>query len=572
MADEQPVRSFKGALTGALNAGIPVGIGLGLIVSVLYVALEPNLWPALPLTFLRIALCLLPAFALAAAGIAGIVLLLAARGVRTRYALGALLPAVGVLLAILFFNLPVRFYVPGIRGLVLSLRELAFPAAFFLLFLALALPLARWAEALPARCRAGGDRKPSHLPAIVSLALLLGSAASFRALNDAPRVAVEDTPRVVLIGIDGGDWNSILPLVEEGKLPHLAALIEAGATGDLNTFRPTLSPIVWTSIGSGQPPKRHGITSFLVPGSKVPFTSNMRRVPALWNLLSDAGVSVGIVGWWVTWPAEAVNGHLVSAYSTAEQKIWKGTLHADLEDQTHPPELIDEIKPLIDPAVEAAAADFESHLARFPRPPKDRRFQSKEYYGRWAFSSDRIFADVAAHVAERYAPRFLAFYLAAPDVVGHKFCIDNRWHDEQCPPMVNGAYVTVDRLIGQVLARVGPETTVILVSDHGFIPRVGHGHAPPGILLMKGPGIRRGARIQGATVYDVVPTILSLYGQPVAEDLPGRALLSAFEPRSPVHDRIAFVDAYPPREATEAIPAETDDALRERLRSLGYID
>lgn len=376
---------------------------------------------------------------------------------------------------------------------------------------------------------------------------------------------------MVLIGIDGGDWNSILPLVDEGKLPHLAELIETGATGDLSTFWPTLSPIVWTTIGTGQPPRRHGITDFLVPESQIPFTSNMRRVPALWNLLSDADISVGIVGWWVSWPAEAVNGHLVSAYSTAEQKIWKGTLHADLEDQTHPPEFIDEIKPLIDPAVEAATADFQSYFGQFPRPPEDKRYESKEYYGKWSFSSDRIFAEVAAHLAERYAPRFLAFYLAAPDVVGHKFCTNNPWHDPQCQLMLTGAYITVDRLIGRVLSTVGSEATVIIVSDHGFIPRVGHGHAAPGILLMKGRGIRPGGRIWAASVYDIVPTILSLYGQPVAEDLPGRALLSAFEPRSPAHERIAFVASYPSGEASEAIPAQTDDALRERLRSLGYI-
>lgn len=132
--------SAWGVLTGSLSAGIPVGTGLGLIVSVLFVALEPNLWPALPLTFLRVTLCFLPAFALVGVGTAGVILLLPAApatpGVwRARYVLGALLPAAGVLAAILFFALPVRFYVPGIRGLVLSLWEFSFPAAFFLLFL-----------------------------------------------------------------------------------------------------------------------------------------------------------------------------------------------------------------------------------------------------------------------------------------------------------------------------------------------------------------------------------------------------------------------------------------------------
>jgi hypothetical protein len=63
-------------------------------------------------------------------------------------------------------------------------------------------------------------------------------------------------------------------------------------------------------------PERHGIVDFTAinkdTGAAVPVTSNLRRVPALWNILSDAGRTVGFVGWWASFPAEKVNGYIVS--------------------------------------------------------------------------------------------------------------------------------------------------------------------------------------------------------------------------------------------------------------------
>ena len=126
-------------------------------------------------------------------------------------------------------------------------------------------------------------------------------------------------------------------------------------------------------------------------------------------------------------------------------------------------------------------------------------------------------------------------------------------------------------MIGRVLAAAEPDATVIVVSDHGFDPLRGHEHAPPGILLMKGPGIRRGGEIRAATIYDIVPTILSLFSVPVPEDLRGRALLTAFDSEAEMRSRIAFEPGKPPREAEDPLATPIDEALKKRLRSLGYI-
>ncbi|MFO7865507.1 MAG: alkaline phosphatase family protein, partial [Candidatus Aminicenantes bacterium] len=66
-------------------------------------------------------------------------------------------------------------------------------------------------------------------------------------------------PKVMVIGLDGADWNIINPLLEQNKLPHLRSLIENGSSGVFHTVRPTKSPVLWTSIGTGKTMLKHGV-------------------------------------------------------------------------------------------------------------------------------------------------------------------------------------------------------------------------------------------------------------------------------------------------------------------------
>ena len=108
--------------------------------------------------------------------------------------------------------------------------------------------------------------------------------------------------------------------------------------------------------------------------------------------------------------------------------------------------------------------------------------------------------------------------------------------------VVKGAYRFHDMMLERLLDLAGPETTVILCSDHGFesgsqrprgTPREPAGpaawHRQYGIFVMAGPGIRRDERIYGASLIDVAPTVLTLFDLPIGEDMDGRPLLEAFE-------------------------------------------
>ena len=154
--------------------------------------------------------------------------------------------------------------------------------------------------------------------------------------------------------------------------------------------------------------------------------------------------------------------------------------------------------------------------------------------------------------------------------------------------VVSTAYQFHDQMLGALLDKVGDDTTVILMSDHGFhpdhlrpraIPGIPAGpaieHRDFGILAIKGPGIKRDELLHGASVLDITPTMLTLYGLPVGEDMDGKVFVRAFEhpPKTstiPSWEEVAGNDGrHPPH--TRLDPVAAHEAL-EQLVALGYID
>ncbi|MBN2564381.1 MAG: alkaline phosphatase family protein, partial [Candidatus Eisenbacteria bacterium] len=158
---------------------------------------------------------------------------------------------------------------------------------------------------------------------IITAAAVLAVAAGVVVTRDhgaeADHQAVE-VPRILLVGIDGLDWERVNRLIDEGRMPNLAAMKREGASGVLSSIYPFVSPTIWTSIATGKTQEKHGIDGFIVntqeAGTSAPTTSNMRKVKAVWQILSAAGRKVGVIAWLVTYPADPVNGYLVSSHAT----------------------------------------------------------------------------------------------------------------------------------------------------------------------------------------------------------------------------------------------------------------
>src|SRR5437868_15420995 len=127
-----------------------------------------------------------------------------------------------------------------------------------------------------------------------------------------PRLA----KRVLLIGWDAADWKIINPLLDAGLMPTLNAFVNGGVMGNLATLQPILSPMLWNSIATGKRAHKHGIHGFveLKPdGTGIrPVMSTSRKVKAIWNILTQAGLKAQVFSWFASHPAEPIHGVCVS--------------------------------------------------------------------------------------------------------------------------------------------------------------------------------------------------------------------------------------------------------------------
>ena len=99
-----------------------------------------------------------------------------------------------------------------------------------------------------------------------------------------------DSSPILLLGMDGLEWDYLIPVMQKGKLPNFARMIQKGYYGKLETLSPTISPAIWTSVATGKIYKKHGIKSFYrkdPEGNKRLIYSFERRTKSLWNIFSD---------------------------------------------------------------------------------------------------------------------------------------------------------------------------------------------------------------------------------------------------------------------------------------------
>ncbi len=436
---------------------------------------------------------------------------------------------------------------------------------------------------------------------------------------------VETGARVVLVGIDAGDWDVIDPLIAAGRLPNLARLKREGAWARMRSNSPMLSPMLWTSVATGKTPDRHGINDFLVAdprtGRTVPINSTFRRTKAIWNILSEAGLSSDTIAWWATWPAESVQGHLISdrvAYSTFDLKAPKQNQGA-----VFPPEYASAVDSLRVPDdavtfqqvarfLHITPDEFKRARAAAARPGEPaERDESINVMVRVLGATEtyrRIALDLLDREAKERAPaRLFAVYFEGVDEVNHRFAHCSPPRDPLCAEpdyrsfkdAVAAFYAYQDAVLGDILGRVAG-ATVLVMSDHGFASgadrprdfkpfiqgRPGLWHALFGIFIMQGPLAKRG-QVPPVTLYDIAPTILYLLGLPVPEDMPGKVLepvladdfvaahpivrVPSYEglegARSPVATASAASGAAGPATGDEA----TEREMIAQLKALGYL-
>jgi hypothetical protein len=413
---------------------------------------------------------------------------------------------------------------------------------------------------------------------------------------------INDPSPVVLLCIDGADLDDvILPMVETGELPTFSRLMVEGTWGELATFAPTLSPAIWTTLVTGKTKHAHGIhgfTVFQLPGLKAsifefplhsglnfeilplveripgvppirrPFTNDMRRAPALWNIVGRYH-TVGYFHWRTTWPVEKVNGFALAEAVTLGETARGPAQSRDPSLSRHPPHVYKGLpRPPGLPPIDAVRPYLASGVPL-------------ESVTQWARFIRRSMSRYTIHylplLISRYQPIFTAAAFYSVDGFNHYF---GTHHLRGGPfsPAVAERYRFTDARLGELIEALGNEFNLIVVSDHGYdFVNNNHTHAPPGIFFAHGPAFQPGLRVSGLTVFDVAPLVLHLLGLPPGEDMPAvtsRSYLAALDPTYVAEHAIPTVASWGSNQHVALRPrtdAEEEHILEE-LRSLGYIE
>lgn len=252
--------------------------------------------------------------------------------------------------------------------------------------------------------------------------------------------------KVLLIGIDGADYNITKKLLDANKLKNLGSISKNGQFSRLISTIPPLSPTAWTSIFTGVPPYKHGIWGFLKQKDGEyfykPVTSKDRRVRAIWNVLSEKNMKSIVVNIPFSYPPERINGIMITGLGSPGKD----------SNFVYPLSL----KKFI--------------LENFPNFDVDlnegklEEGESIHTLEKDITKTEEHLVDLFLHLLNENEWDFGAIVLRSLDIIQH-FAFDDKKFVEQ-------HYKRIDKLIGRILKEAingsKEEIPVIIASDHGF--------------------------------------------------------------------------------------------------------
>jgi predicted AlkP superfamily phosphohydrolase/phosphomutase len=403
---------------------------------------------------------------------------------------------------------------------------------------------------------------------------------------------------VIWLGLDGLDWELLDRLAAEGRMPNWKRLAAEGASARLESFMPILSPVVWTTVATGVGPDVHRVLDFQEvdpkTGDKVPISGRSRAVPAVWNLASVAGRTVGVVGWWATHPAEEVNGFFVSDRAspilTDRSKTpgvgWPAAVAAGVSQ-----------------VVERDGRVSDEDLSRFISGPiseiaaaraGDAGMENPIVGMERILSSTRIVQRIARDLYDRDHPDLMALYFEGTDQVGHLFasfappklrCVSDA-DVARYGHAADEYYALVDRILGQWMRRAEEDGATLLVhSDHGFKwgsdrsceraswnwNTAAFWHRLDGVFVAWGGAVKAQAGRGRASVFDVAPTVLALLNLPADRRMSGHPMDAFFRnlPSLARRDLMGIVAVR--RVASGELTGKEASEYAKKLMALGYL-
>jgi predicted AlkP superfamily phosphohydrolase/phosphomutase len=368
-------------------------------------------------------------------------------------------------------------------------------------------------------------------------------------------------PHVIIVGVNGMELDVIRPLLLKGDLPNLARVIKNGTYGKLRTVNAPNCPRVYTTMFTSTKPEEHGVTGFLVGG--ITANTNMLKEEPIWSILSKNGVTVGMANVPATFPTMPVNGYMISGMLTRGKNCEDGVLCApklsEVEggDAVYPASMKAELLKNV--------GDFYIDCERMPSA-EELRGQEIEVIDAWLKKVDVIRQQqtkLFGYLLANHPTDFTWMVQSCEDRTGHwlyPIAPFNAGYNAKInsvrPDAFPDQYIGFDKVLGEILKHVNENTYLIIVSDHGIKPlrefeetdphaHMDHekttpviakhdfadGDDVPGSFFAMGPGIKHGLRLMGfdASVYDIAPTVLFLYGIEQPKQMRGHVLSEIFE-------------------------------------------
>jgi len=251
--------------------------------------------------------------------------------------------------------------------------------------------------------------------------------------------------KVVVIGPDGTPLSLVKGLIERGELPNFARLFEEGSVRPMTSAIPAVSSVAWSSFMTGKNPGKHGIYGFLDhhPHSYDTYIPNSKTMQSetLWEILSRHGRRVVVMNVPVTYPPREVNGILVGCF-----------LSPKLEKATYPPYVGEQLKSM------GYRLDVDPWQAREDRD----KFLEDLYY------TLEKREEAMNYFMEREEWDFFMLQIMETDRLHHFLWEEMEQDDPKYAPAFLKLYHKLDALLGRLHQRLGEDTTLVVMSDHGF--------------------------------------------------------------------------------------------------------
>jgi hypothetical protein len=406
------------------------------------------------------------------------------------------------------------------------------------------------------------------LPLLVLAAAGIGGGLALAEIGStedrkAPDFAVVPTGlRLKVLGIDGLEGR----MAEREEMPHLRALMARGARARLRGEPEAVPAIVWTSIATGRGPEAHGILATdarRLPGMRTPVSLGagpfsaalastldllrvssaappsglLRGAKTFWNVASEKGLRVGCVNWWATWPAEPLNGFIVT-----DRAFFKLERGGPPDREVFPSEAFGLLSKLV-----GGDGDRARRLDRFE-----------------AAAASALAKDPPLDLETVYLPGLDIFTMQTfGGATGDLATLDARLEG------VRDYYRFVDTLVGEILGTPSANEVVLVVGDPGRYAR--RSKEAEGIFVVAGGPAVSGRELGWVSERDICPTVLHLLGLPTSQELDGHVLEEAFDPTFRKANPLRRVSTYGSHPRGRLAESAFDKDVVEELRSLGYV-